>query len=207
MDISADPKVHTAADAVKRHIVHTALRVAEEAGGWDAVHVHIVAREAQLPLEEVRRHFGDKDAIAEGFFDFADAAMLALAAEPGWGGITPRERLLRAIMAWLDTLAPHRRLVGPMLGYKLKPEHVHLQARGIARISRTVQWIRETAQLPSTGWRREAEEAALTAIYLTTFSFWLLDRSPGAGRTRRLLARLLGVAAQGALWFGFAIRR
>jgi ubiquinone biosynthesis protein COQ9 len=104
------------------------------------------------------------------------------------------------MMCWLDALAPHRRIVGEMLRYKLHPEHLHLQARGITRISRTVQWIREVALLPSTGWRREAEEAVLTTIYLTTFSSWLLDSSPGGERTRRLLQALLAAAEQGAIW-------
>jgi ubiquinone biosynthesis protein COQ9 len=91
-----------------------------------------------------------------------------------------------------------------MLGYKLHPEHLHLQARGIARISRTVQWIREVAMLPSVGWRRELEEAVLTTIYLTTFSRWLTDKSAASERTRRLLQRLLASAERGALWLGIA---
>ena len=54
-----------------------------------------------------------------------------------------------------------------------------MQARGIMRISRTVQWIREIAMLPSVGWRRELEEATLTTIYLTTFT-----RNEAAGKRR-----------------------
>jgi AcrR family transcriptional regulator len=190
-------------DAVRRSIVHAALRLAEQAGSWDAVHVHAVAREAGMSLEELRRYFGDKDAIAGGFFDIADAALLACCKQPRWGDLAIRERLYRAIMAWLDALAPHRRIVAGMLGYKLHPEHVHLQVRGVARISRTAQWIRETAMLASTGWRRELEEAAITAIYLATFSRWLWDTSPGAESTRGLLSRLLAVAERGALRLGF----
>jgi ubiquinone biosynthesis protein COQ9 len=66
-----------------------------------------------------------------------------------------------------------------------------------------MQWVREVAMMPSTGWRREVEEAVVTSIYLTTFSSWLTDRSEGAERTRRLLKRLLGTAAQAAGWLGF----
>lgn len=189
--------------AVRLSIVHTALRLAEQAGSWDAVHVHVVAREAGMGLEELRRYFGDKDAIAEGWFDIADTALLAACKRPGWRELAVRERLYRAIMAWLDALAPHRRLVPGMLGYKLHPEHIHLQVRGVARISRTVQWIRETAMLPSVGWRRELEEAVITTIYLTTFSRWLADGSPGGERTRKLLERLLAGAERGALRLGY----
>lgn len=191
-------------DAVRRSIVQTALRMAEQAGSWDAVHVHAVARELGMGLEELSRYFGDKDGLAEGFFDLADAALLAAGSQPGWAALPIRERLFRAIMAWIDALAAHKRLVPGMLGYKLHPEHVHLQVRGVARISRTVQWIRETAMLTSTGWRREVEETVITSIYLATFSRWLIDSSCGAERTRRLLKRLLEGAERGALRLGWS---
>jgi ubiquinone biosynthesis protein COQ9 len=204
MDLSLDALAGGAQeDAVRRSIVQAALRLAEQAGSWDAVHVHSVARELGLGLDELSRHFGDKDAIAEGFFDLADAALLSACQQPGWAALAVRERLFRAIMAWIDTLAPHKHLVPGMLGYKLRPEHMHLQLRGAARISRTVQWIREAAMLPATGWRRELEEAVITSIYLATFSRWLVDSSRGAQSTRQLLKRLLDTAERGALRLGF----
>lgn len=190
-------------DAVRRSIVYTALRLAEQAGSWDALHVHAVARELGMGLDELRRYFGDKDAIAEGFFDVADAALLAVGRQPGWASLPIRERLFRAIMGWIEALAAHRRLVPGMLGYKMHPEHIHLQVRGVARISRTAQWIRETAMLSSTGLRRELEEAVITTIYLTTFSRWMVDSSRGAESTRKLLKRLLAIAERGALRLGF----
>ena len=190
-------------DTVKRHIVAAALRLGGQAGSWDKVHVHDVAREAGVTLEELSRHFGDKDAIAEGFFDIADAAVRALPRQPSWRELPVRERLERVIWTWLEALAPHRALVGEMLLYKMHPEHVHLQARGVMRISRTVQWLRETAMLPSVGWRREVEEAGLTSIYLATFACWLSDTTAGAERTRGLLQRLLGRADRAAAWLAY----
>ncbi len=86
----------------------------------------------------------------------------------------------------------HWRRVGgspPRLRYKLQPEHLHLQAQGLLHISRTVQWIREAACLPAASLRREAEEVVLTGIFLSTFSVWLHDASPEAGRTQAWLDR------------------
>lgn len=186
--------------ALRSSIVRAALRVADRGGGWGAVRVHDVAHEAGVTLAEVRRHFADRDAIAEGCFDMADGALLALAERPGWSALPVRTRLFTVVMTWLETLAPHRRLVRGMLGYKLQPEHIHLQVRGIMRISSTVQCMREVALLPSTGWRRELEEAGLTSMYLLTFSCWLADGTPGSERTRRLLQRLLEAAERPALW-------
>jgi ubiquinone biosynthesis protein COQ9 len=192
----------------RRDIVHAALGLGAKAGSWDAVHVHDIARAAGVSMEELARHFPDKDAIAEGCFDEADAALLAVGEQGGWAALPAAERLSRAIMAWLDVLAPHRHLVRGMLRYKMHPEHLHLQARGIARISRTVQWIREVSLLPAAGWRRELEEAALTSIYLATLGCWLADDTLGSVRTRRLL-RVLLANAEGAatlLAFGAAAR-
>lgn len=199
MNLSAEQAL-APPDSVRHHIVQAALRVAAQAGSWDEVHVHAVAREAGLTLEELSRHFGDKDAMAEGFFDIADTAMRTLARQPQWRELPPRERLERVVWTWLDALAPHRALALEMLLYKVHPEHVHLQARGVMRISRTVQWMRETAMLPSVGWRREVEEAGLTSIYLAAFSCWLADTTAGSERTRRLLLRLLARAEQAAAW-------
>lgn len=203
MNIPADGPAPAPDHAVRRHVLQTALRLAEQAGSWDAVHVHEIAHEAQVSLDELRRHFADKDTIAEAFFDTADLAMVSLAREPGWLHTEMRERLFRVIMAWLDALQAHKGVARAMLGYKLKPEHLHLQARGVMRISRTVQWFRETALMPSRGWRREVEEAALTGIYLTTLAYWLRDTSPGSEDSRRLLRTLLNTSGVGARWLGW----
>lgn len=199
-----DSSIELESDLVRRRIVMTALRLAEAAGAWDPVHLHAIAGAAGVTLEELRRHFGDKDAITEGLFDIADAALLAAGREEAWPRLPLRERLFAALMAWLDAMAPHRRIVAGMLGYKMHPEHIHLQVRGVARISRTVQSWREMALSPSTGWRRELEEAVLTAIYLTTFARWLVDGSPGAARTRRQLRRALALAERAGGLLGYA---
>jgi hypothetical protein len=49
-----------------------------------------------------------------------------------------QERLQHVICSWLDALEPHHRLTREMLAYKLEPGHIHLQALGVMRISRTV---------------------------------------------------------------------
>lgn len=201
---SDDLDASVADDAIRRRIVASALRLAEALGGWDPVHLHAVAQEAGVTMEEMHLHFSDKDRITEGFFDMADAALTAAGRAENWPRMAMRERLFITLMAWLDTLAPHRRIVAEMLGYKLHPEHIHLQVGGVARISRTVQWWREVALSPSIGWRRELEEAVLTTIYLTTFARWMRDSSPGAEHTRRQLRRALALAERGGGLLGYA---
>ncbi|MFN3417684.1 MAG: hypothetical protein ACK4ZD_15390 [Caldimonas sp.] len=110
-----------------------------------------------------------------------------------------RDRLERALWAWLQAQAPHRRLSAAMLRYKLQIDHLHLQVQGVLRVSRTVQWWREVARLPSVGLRREAEEVALTGLFLATYARWLRDDTPQAALTRDWLVRQLARAEALAL--------
>jgi AcrR family transcriptional regulator len=185
------------AQVARSAILEVALQLAERTS-WDAIHLFEVAHEMGVGLGEIHRHFPNKDALAEAWFDLADAALLRLAHTPGWQQLPQRQRLQCAYMEWLGTLAPHRRLTREMLGYKLQPEHVHLQVRGVMRISDTVQWIREVAMVPETGWRRELAETVLTTIFLTVVTHWLFDESPQSRRTEALLRQLLRGADFGA---------
>jgi AcrR family transcriptional regulator len=182
------------------HILDTALMLGEQ-HGWDAVHLHDVAQEMGIVLSDVHRHFRQKDDLAEAWFDRADLALIRAGECAEWNSLAVRERLQRTILAWFDALAAHRELSAEMLRYKLQPDHLHLQAAGLMRISRTVQWIRETARLPTFGWRRELEEVVLTGIFLSTVGVWLRDRSPDAHRTRAWLAGRLAAAERMALRF------
>lgn len=181
-----------------RRILDTALELGEQRG-WDALHLHEVAAAMDITLADIHRCYPDKDTLAEAWFDRAESAMIATANTPHWLELGPRDRLFRTIWTWFDALAPHKAVTAAMLRYKLQPDHVHLQVQGLLRVSRTVQWIRETAALPESGWRRELQEIALTGIYLATVARWLNDNSPDSAETHRLLDRLLANGEWAAL--------
>jgi hypothetical protein len=120
--------------------------------------------------------------------------MLQDAASPGHILLSRKERMHRAIMAWLDALAGHRQVTRQMILGKLEPGHFHIQLPGLMRISRTVQWMREAAGYDASFPRRAVEELAHTSIYLATFGYWMSDESPQSDRTRRFLDRQLNRA-------------
>jgi AcrR family transcriptional regulator len=171
-------------------ILDKALELGEQ-GSWEKMHLHAVAHALNISLEEIRQHFAQKDDLVEAWFDRADKAVLDEAPTEGILALSIHERLHHVIMTWLDTLAPHRRLSREMLAYKLEFGHIHLQALGIMRVSRTVQWFREAAVLEATGLQRIVEESTLTPIYLAAFARWLFDDSPGSRRTQQFLAHAL----------------
>jgi AcrR family transcriptional regulator len=184
--------------ALAGRILEVALILGERSG-WDALHLHDIADDMGIGLDEIHRHYRQKDDLAEAWFERADLALVRASAREGWAALSRRERLEQAILAWLEALAPHRQLTAQMLRYKLQPEHLHLQLQGLLHISSTVQWIRESARLPEAGWRREVEEVVLTGIFISTFGFWLRDRSPDACRSQAWLERQLRWAERLAL--------
>jgi len=186
-------------------IVDTALRLAEDRS-WEAVRLHEIAAALGVALNDIRTHFREKEDIVDAWFDRADHAMLASARADAeaWSS---RARIERALLAWLDALSAHRRVTREMILNKLELGHVHYQAAGLLRVSRTVQWLREAAGRDAVLPRRALEEAGLTGIFLATFFYWMWDDSPGSGRTRALLARLLARAERATRWFAFARAR
>lgn len=171
-------------------ILDKALKLAE-LSSWESVRLHDIAVALNVTLDQIRMHFRQKDDLVEAWFDRADSSMLTDAAAPDYLHFSGRERIHRSIMAWLQALAPHRRITREMLMYKLEFGHVHLQVLGILRISRTVQWILESANSKTTHLSRILEEVGTTGIYLATFVYWMRDDSPGSIDTQGFLDRLL----------------
>lgn len=171
-------------------VVDAALERAEQTS-WEAVRLHDVAHALGVTLNEVRKYFREKEDIVDAWFDRADGIMLEQASQPEMSALSGRERLERALLAWLGALAPHRRVVRQMIRNKLEPGHVHYQINGLLRVSRTVQWLREAAGRDAVLPWRALEETVLTGIYLMTFFRWMYDDSPDFVRTREFLRRRL----------------
>ena len=174
-------------------ILDAALERAD-AAGWQRLRLYQIAAQLGVGLDKVYACYRDVDAVGEALLARADAAMLALAGEPGFAEQPAQQRIYAAMVRWLDTLAPHRRAVGAFLRYKFAPAHVHLQAALVVRLSRTVQWVRETAALDATGRRKDVEEIGLTLVFAAAVIGWIGDDSEDQERTREKLARRLDAA-------------
>lgn len=175
-----------------RRILEAALEIADETS-WDGLRLADVARRLGLGLADVRRHYRDKEAIADAWLGLADAAMLAPRAGR-FARLAPPQRIAMVIGDWLDALAPYRRVSGEMLGAKLYLGHPHHVAALVLRLSRTVQWVREAARLHAVGRRRQVEEIGLSALFVATVAFWIGDDSPGQARSRAFLSARLAAA-------------
>ncbi|MBL3601770.1 MAG: TetR/AcrR family transcriptional regulator [gamma proteobacterium endosymbiont of Lamellibrachia anaximandri] len=186
---SADPAEQSGETWAER-ILDSAIRQAE-LNSWESVRLHHIANELGITLEDVYRVYRQKDDLVEAWYDRADRAMLSDATGPDYQQLSPRERIHRSIMCWLGAMEKHRRISRDMLMYKFELGHVHLQVLGLLRISRTVQWILESAHRDAIHLQRVIEETTVTSIYLASFGHWMFDNSPHSEKTRQLLDRLL----------------
>ena len=171
-------------------ILDTALQLADVCG-WERLHLFEVAAALDIGLDDIARHYRDKDELVEAWFDRADQAMLGHARNPDLHHLNAEQRLESCLLAWLGSLAAHRSVTGQMLLYKLELGHVHLQVGALLRVSRTVQWWREAARRHNLHLARVAEESLLSAVFLRTFVHWLRHPEVADADLRALLRRQL----------------
>jgi AcrR family transcriptional regulator len=173
-------------------IVDAALALAEEKGRWSAVRLHDVADRLGVPTAEVLDHFRDLDGVADAWFMHALKAVVG-PKPPGFLELPEWRRIELCLLAWFDALAPHRRVTAQMLRGKLHLPHLHHWVPMIFNLSRTIQWLREAAQLSGEYGtdKAEREEVGLTALFLAALIVWTRDDSAGAERTKRFLRREL----------------
>jgi hypothetical protein len=173
-------------------ILDTALDIAEEKGEWSSVRLHDVADRQAIPVAQVLDQYRDLDAVADAWFLRGLKAMVGpkpadFRDQPAW------RRVEICLLAWFDTLAPHRRVTAQMLRTKLHLTHPHHWVPMVFNLSRTIHWLREAAQLPAPYGtpRAQRDEVGLTALFLATLLVWTQDNSVGQQRTRRFLRREL----------------
>ncbi len=188
-----------AGDKLARDRVADAALALAEKTAWYDVSMRDLAARLGVGLAELARRYPDPDAVADAVFARARDAMLG-PSPPGFARLSPRRRVERAVLRWFDALGPHRRAAAAMLKAKLHPSHAHHWGPLPFHLSRLIWWLREAALLDATGRRRQAEEIALSAVFLAALAAWALGGDGGKARARTLLARLLDNVERGLGW-------
>lgn len=176
-------------------IIDKALELAQSSS-WETFSLQQLALSLDCTMADIRQFCRSKDDMAEAIFDRADDAMLQACSKVEFAALSGEQKLVECIMCWFESLAGYKPIIREILAYKLEPGHFHLQAHGITRISRTVQWFLEAANRERSGLSRISDEIAVTGAYLSAFSFFLLDASQNHANTRALLKRLIAKITQ-----------
>lgn len=174
---------------LRQEIVDAALEMAEKSS-WESVRLHHIASELGITLDQIRLEFREKEEIVDAWFDRADQAMLNFVCDStDVAGL--EQRIESAMMAWLGELGKHQKPTRQMICNKFEFGHIHYQAAGAMRVSRTVQWMREAAGLEDKLPWRAFSEAGLTFIFLCTFFYWMFDSTREYSDTRRFFRGML----------------
>jgi AcrR family transcriptional regulator len=156
--------------------------------GWRGVSLAAIAAAAGLPILQVYRIFRSKQAILQGLFRRVDEIVLV---EPPTAELDerPRDRLFDLLMRRFDALQPHKAALD-VLGRELPSDPVTALCAG-ASLLRSMRWMLEAADIPTSGVRGAVAVRLAAAAYLSTMRVWQRDDSPDLGRTMAALdARL-----------------
>ena len=157
-------------------------------GGWRDLSLAAVAAAAELPIGQIYRLFGSKQAILRGLYRRIDEAVLA---EPpqAEAGEHPRDRLFDLLMRRFDALGPYKPAI-EVLRRELVTDPLTVMCAGRS-LMRSMFWMLAAADIATGGIRGAIAVKLTAAAYLSTMRVWRGDDSPDLGRTMAVLdARL-----------------
>lgn len=173
-----------------KKIVDTSLKLANQKS-WQTLRLFEVAHALNVSLSDIEKHYKNKDEIAEAWFQNATQEMLEKAKDPDFTHLTVHERLHFLIISWLTALSPYQRVAKEIVYNKLHPQHVSGKLSALKSIHKTVNWLLEAVQIDVSKTKRQISEAALSAVFVSTFLYWLYDYSKNYEDTRRFLTKEL----------------
>lgn len=158
--------------------------------GWRDVNIAEAAREADLPLDQVRARFPGRGAVLLRFGILADQAALAAGSnEP-----SPRERLFDMVMSRFDALQQNRAGILQLLRALRTDPATSLLLYGATL--RSMKWLLDGAGIPSAGIVGGLRVHGLLALWLYALRAWEEDESADLSATMAAVDRGLDRAIQ-----------
>ena len=173
-----------------RLIVDNALDLAA-AKGWVETSLGDIAEAAGLTLAQLHGTYPSKTAILAAYTTRIDEAVLN-DIDPELADKSRRERLFDVLMKRFEAMDPHKEAVRSIL--RASASNVESLARGPLSLYRSMRWMLEAANIPSSGVRGQLRIKGLALIYLAVLRSWLNDDSEDMSRTMTSLDRQLGRA-------------
>jgi AcrR family transcriptional regulator len=156
--------------------------------GWRHLSLAAIADSAELPILQVYRTFGSKQAILRGLYRRIDEAALG-ELPPAEPAERPRDRLFDLLMRRFDTLRPYKPAL-EVLRRELPGDPMSILRSG-ACLLRSMRWMLEAADISTGGLRGTLAVKLTAAAYLSTMQVWQRDDSPDFARTMATLDKRL----------------
>ena len=173
-----------------RLIVDNALELAA-IKGWAQTSLNDIAAAAGLSLAALHATYPSKTAIVAAYTTRVDEAVLNHI-DPELADKVGRERLFGVLMKRFDAMNPHKEAVRSIL--RASTSDVEALARGPLSLYRSMRWMMEAANIPSSGVRGQLRIKGLTLIYLAVLRTWFNDDSEAMSHTMASLDRQLSRA-------------
>ena len=170
-----------------RLIVDNALELAAEKG-WAQTSLNDVAAAAGLSLAALHGTYPSTTAIVAAYTTHVDEAVLN-DIDPELADKSSRERLFDVMMKRFDAMNPNKEAVRSIL--RASTSDVEALARGPLSLYRSMRWMMEAANIPSSGVRGQLRVKGLALIYLAVLRTWFNDDSEDMSRTMASLDRQL----------------
>lgn len=173
-----------------RLIVDNALDLAA-VNGWAETNLGDIAQAAGLTLAQLHATYPSKTAILAAYTTRIDEAVLN-DIDPELADKSRRERLFDVLMKRFEEMDPNKEAVRSIL--RASATNVESLARGPLSLYRSMRWMLEAANIPSSGMRGQLRIKGLALIYLAVLRAWLNDDSEDMARTMSSLDRQLSRA-------------
>ena len=167
-------------------IIAAALRLAE-GRRWRELSLGEIAREAGIPLIELRREFQSKGQMLAAFSRALDQAVLEKFPAPG--ADAPRDRLFDVLITRFEAMQPYKgaiRHIRDDLGRSFGEALAQLRPA-----LKSQYWMLAAAGISGEGGRGLLRVQGLLGVYTRVFQVWLDDDDPGLARTMAALDRRL----------------
>lgn len=156
--------------------------------GWHRLSLAALAERSGASLLEVYRELPSREALFRRLAGRVDEAMLGF--DPAeMVGLPPRDRVFELLMRRLDALAPFKDGLARLERQRPADPRPALVA-GLG-FDRSMAWVQEAAELPSSGVQARLARGLLAVAYLRTLRVWLRDRSADLARTMAELDKQL----------------
>jgi ubiquinone biosynthesis protein COQ9 len=147
--------------------------------GYSDASLQAAAKDAGLPLVEVRRHFPHGPiSLIEAFSAMADGEMQECMASAKESRL--RDRISFAVRARLEAMAPHREAAHRATAFLALPQNAPLAAR---LLFETVDAMWRAAGDQASDFNYYTKRALLAGVYSSTLLHWLNDSSDGNSDT------------------------
>lgn len=165
-------------------ITAAAMRLAEQ-HDWDDISLAAIAREANIPLHALRKHFSGKTKILRAFVRAVDDEVLERASGQPSADDSPRDRLFDVLMTRFEVLEPYKAALKKIAGTGgFEPELIR-------PILNSQRWMLIAAGIPADGMAGIVRTTGLSTVYARAFRTWLKDDDAGHAKTMAALDRRL----------------